>query len=47
MYPQTKKIWPTLATAVLVIFAFNNPEKAAQLCNQAVNAISTFANSLG
>ncbi|WP_165975764.1 hypothetical protein [Actinomadura rubrisoli] len=47
MPTQPKKIWPTLASVVLVVFAFNNPEKAAQFVNQAVSAIERFANALG
>jgi hypothetical protein len=47
MFQQPRK-WPGyLAGAVLLIFAINNPEKAAHLVNQVVHAITSFANALG
>jgi hypothetical protein len=47
MITQPKK-WPGyVLTAVLVIFAVNNPEKAADLVDQIVHAIVTFADRIG
>ncbi|MFG1998305.1 MULTISPECIES: hypothetical protein [Thermomonosporaceae] len=47
MLQQPKKIWPSLASVVLVVFAFKNPEKAANFIDQGLMAIERFANALG
>lgn len=47
MFPQPKKYGPTIFGVVALVFAFNNPEKAAQFINQAFEAIERFANALG
>ncbi|NVI91394.1 hypothetical protein HUX53_29975 [Actinomadura sp. BRA 177] len=48
MFPQkSSKIPQWLAGIAVAIFAINNPEKAANLVNQVIHAISTFAGSLG
>jgi hypothetical protein len=46
MLPQSKRIWPSIVTVVAVVFAINNPEKAADLVHKVVDAISTFASGL-
>lgn len=48
MFPQqSSKIPQWLAGVAIVIFAINNPEKAADLVNKVIYAITTFANGLG
>jgi hypothetical protein len=48
MFPQKSSHIPQwIAGIALVIFAVNNPEKAADLVNKVVGAITTFAGSLG
>lgn len=47
MFAQPKKMWPTLATLAALVFAFQNPEKAAHLITQAFDAIGRFAGALG
>ena len=48
MFPQkTSNIPQWIAGIAVAIFAINNPEKAADLVNQVINAIVTFAGGLG
>ncbi|WP_157431304.1 hypothetical protein [Actinomadura hibisca] len=48
MFPQKSSNIPQwIAGVAVAIFAINNPEKAAALVNQVINAITTFAGSLG
>ena len=48
MFPQkSSRIPQWIAGIALVIFAVNNPEKAADLVNRVIHAITTFAGSLG
>ncbi|WP_165959194.1 hypothetical protein [Actinomadura sp. KC345] len=48
MFPQKSSSIPQwIAGVAVIIFAINNPEKAADLVNTVVDAIITFANGLG
>ncbi|MBA9002063.1 MULTISPECIES: hypothetical protein [Thermomonospora] len=48
MFPQPKgKVGQTLIGLVIAIYVFNNPAQAAELVNQAIDAIATFAGALG
>lgn len=48
MFPSQPKKWPQiLAGLVAAIWIFNNPTQAAEFVNQAVDAITKFANALG
>ncbi|QXJ22526.1 hypothetical protein AGRA3207_003542 [Actinomadura graeca] len=48
MIPQKSSNIPQwIAGVAAVIFAVNNPEKAAALVNQVIDAITTFSSSLG
>ncbi|MEU8303926.1 hypothetical protein AB0C84_10215 [Actinomadura sp. NPDC048955] len=48
MFPQqSSKIPQWLAGVAVIIFAVNNPEKAADLVNKVIHAITTFSGSLG
>jgi hypothetical protein len=47
MFPQPKKYGQYVAAAVVAVFVFNNPEKAAQFVNDAIETISRFAGALG
>ncbi|GAA4060007.1 hypothetical protein [Actinomadura miaoliensis] len=48
MLPQkVSKLPQWIAGVAVVIFAINNPEKAAALVNQVIHAITTFSGALG
>ncbi|WP_192808547.1 hypothetical protein [Actinomadura montaniterrae] len=48
MFPQqSSKIPQWLAGVAVIIFAVNNPEKAAELVNKVIHAITAFAGALG
>lgn len=48
MFPQKSSNIPQwLAGIAVAIFAINNPEKAAELVNQVIHAITTISASLG
>ncbi|MFG2002126.1 hypothetical protein ACGFNU_23540 [Spirillospora sp. NPDC048911] len=48
MFPQKSSSIPQwLAGVALVIFAVNNPEKAAALVNKVIHAVTVIAGSLG
>ncbi|MBT2210321.1 hypothetical protein [Actinomadura sp. NEAU-AAG7] len=44
---HTSKLTQYLVTAVIVLFVWNNPAKAADLVNHAVQVIQTLANNIG
>lgn len=45
--PQKGKVGPWIAGVVVVVFVFQNPEKAASLINEFFDAVSRFAGALG
>jgi len=48
MFPQPKgKAGQTLIGLLIAIYVFNNPAQAAAFVNKAIDAIGTFAGSLG
>ncbi|GAA0236311.1 MULTISPECIES: hypothetical protein [Actinomadura] len=48
MIPQKSSNIPQwLAGIAVAIFAINNPDKAAELVNQVIHAITTFSAHLG
>jgi hypothetical protein len=47
MFPQPKKIWPSIVAIVAVVFAIKNPEKAADLVNQLISSGTAFLDGLG
>lgn len=48
MFPQSSsKIGQWIAGLVLVVFCFQNPEKAASFVTGFFDAVSRFANALG
>ncbi|WP_165964269.1 hypothetical protein [Actinomadura sp. KC216] len=48
MFPQkTSKIPQMIAGIAIAIYAVNHPEKAADLVNKVIHAITTFAGALG
>lgn len=48
MFPnQTSKLPQIIVGAVIVLFIWNNPAKAAQMVNHAVQVIQTLANHIG
>ncbi|NVI89667.1 hypothetical protein [Actinomadura sp. BRA 177] len=48
MFPQkASKIPQVIAGIAVAIYAVNHPEKAADLVNQVISAIATFAGALG
>ncbi|MEU9870671.1 hypothetical protein AB0C87_22775 [Actinomadura sp. NPDC048021] len=48
MFPQkASKLPQWIAGVAVTIFAVNNPEKAAELVNLVIHAITTFSGSLG
>ncbi|MFC9971837.1 hypothetical protein ACFVH6_13185 [Spirillospora sp. NPDC127200] len=47
MFQQTSKIPQYLVSAVIVLFIWNNPAKAAEMVNHAVHVVQTLANNIG
>jgi hypothetical protein len=48
MFPQqTSKIPQYLVGAVILLFVWNDPAKAAQMVNHAIHVIETLANNIG
>lgn len=48
MFPQkSSKIPQWIAGVVIAIYAINNPASAAEFVTKVMDAIQTFANSLG
>jgi hypothetical protein len=46
MLQQTSKFPQYLVTAVIVLFVWNNPAKAAAMVNHAVQVVETLANNI-
>ena len=48
MFPQqTRKLSQYLVTALIVLFVWNNPAKAAQMVNHAMHVVQSLANHIG
>ncbi|WP_192809108.1 hypothetical protein [Actinomadura montaniterrae] len=47
MVPQTKKIWPTIATIAALVYAIKNPVEAGHAINHLMDSAFAFMGAIG